>query len=425
VTTYDLVGLVTDLAGHATSATVTVTVSGTGPPTIVLSGHPRPTAYQNTSLLAGQVVEAADCQFECPTSVMQAVRLAGGSGVRWHAGEVLGAWPPSTSWSTMHDVYGMLLKGAANLTIEDAVFFNQGDSISFDSLGNDGFLVRRCLIKYSRDDGLENDFYATGTIEDCFFDGVYDGVSCQGYASPPDGSGKLVTMRNCLVRLQPMDAAYSGPVPNHNGFWKWKTDAPRLQLYNNIFRADAASQEGPSVNMSLFPWPGKQADASGNVLCWLGAGAGPPGEAVPPGWTVLTGQAALDAWSTAVTNWNAAHPFAQADLHAPLCSLFSPGIVGSTTLTGPVTLMATAIDDRAVVGVQFKLDGASLGAEVLAPTPYPITIKTIVGADRFTKYQFPWDSRSMLNGTYTLTATARDTAGHATTSTPVTVTVAN
>lgn len=399
--------------------------SSGGGSAVILTGHPRTTSYENTSLPAGQLIEAADCQFRCSTSVPIPVRLAGGANCRWHAGEVLGAFPPNTSWSTMHDSYGILVKGTTGLIIEDTVVFDHGDSISFDSLGNDNFIVRRCLLKYSRDDGLENDFYAAGTIEDCFFDGVYDGVSCQAYAGPPDGSAKVVTMRNCLVRLQPVDGVYSGAVPNHNGFWKWASDAPRLQLYNNVFRADSASQEGPSVNMSLFPWPGKQLDATNNVMCWLGAGAGPPGESVPVGWTVLTGQAALDYWNAAVTAWQTAHPYLQTDTHPPLCSLFQPGLTGPTTLTGTVTLIATAVDDRAVVGVQFKLNGVAIGAELTIPTPYAITIKGTQGFDQFTKYNLVWDSRTMVNGTYSLTATARDAAGNNTTSTGITITVSN
>jgi len=280
-------------------------------------------------------------------------------------------------------------------------------------------------MKYGRDDGLANDFYAAGTIEDCFFDGVYDGVSCQQYASPPDGSAKVVTMRNCLVRLQPMDAAFSGSVPNHNGFWKWASDAPKLQLYNNVFRADSVSQEGPSVNMSLFPWPGKQLDASNNILCWLGDGSGPPGEAVPTGWTVLTGQPALDQWNSSVATWQAAHPFTQTDIHPPICSLFQPGLAGSTTLTGMTTIIATAVDDRAVVGVQFKLTNVAIGAEVTGPTTYAFPIKSVQGYDRFTKYNLVWDSRTVANGTYTLTATARDAAGNSTTSAGISVTVSN
>jgi hypothetical protein len=61
-----------------------------------------------------------------------------------------------------------------------------------------------------------------------------------------------------------------------------------------------------------------------------------------------------------------------------------------------------------VQGVQFKLDGAALGAEDTA-APYAVT----------------WDTRPSANGTHTLTAVARDAAGNSRTSAAVSVTVAN
>ena len=73
-----------------------------------------------------------------------------------------------------------------------------------------------------------------------------------------------------------------------------------------------------------------------------------------------------------------------------------------------VTVSATAGDNVGVVGVQFKLDGANLGAEDTT-APYAVT----------------WNTTTATNGGHTLTAVARDAAGNTTTSAPVTVTVAN
>src|SRR5206468_1561051 len=96
----------------------------------------------------------------------------------------------------------------------------------------------------------------------------------------------------------------------------------------------------------------------------------------------------------------------------PVVSRWSPGLAGSSTLTGTVTLVATAVDDQALGGVQFALNGQPIGAEVsTAATP--------------AKFPLTWDSHGLANGTYTLTATARDVAGHRTTSAGVTVTISN
>ena len=80
----------------------------------------------------------------------------------------------------------------------------------------------------------------------------------------------------------------------------------------------------------------------------------------------------------------------------------------AATVSGTVTLTATATDNVGVAGVQFKLDGANLGAE-----------------DTTSPYSVSWNTTTVANGTHTLTAVARDAAGNTTTSPTVTVTVAN
>jgi hypothetical protein len=94
------------------------------------------------------------------------------------------------------------------------------------------------------------------------------------------------------------------------------------------------------------------------------------------------------------------------DTTPPSVSIITP--INGATVAGPVTVTASASDNVAVVGVQFKLDGAILGAEVLTP-PYSIL----------------WSTGGASNGTHTLTAVARDAGGNATTSAAVTVTVNN
>jgi len=144
-------------------------------------------------------------------------------------------------------------------------------------------------------------------------------------------------------------------------------------------------------------------------MVWLGPGSFP--EPLPSCFTVLTGQAGRDYWDRAVAQWKAAHPVL-VDMAPPIVSLWSPGLSGSSTLTGTVGLVATAADDQALVGVQFQLNGQSIGPEVsTAGSP--------------AKYTLGWDSHAAANGTYTLTAQARDAAGHTTTSDGVTVTISN
>src|SRR5206468_15422 len=81
-----------------------------------------------------------------------------------------------------------------------------------------------------------------------------------------------------------------------------------------------------------------------------------------------------------------------------------------STVSGTITVNAsvTIIGSLLVAGVQFKLDGANLGAQ-----------------DTSSPYSIPWNTTTVGNGSHTLTAMARDAAGNRTTSSPVTVTVSN
>src|SRR6266571_2724918 len=420
--------------GKNGASTITVTTPPPPPagscltqagPLVTLSGL-RSSTYETGSLAGTAKVDATTAQFLVDQGTNVPVRVGGGNGICWSGGEVLGQFPPSTDWSTMHDKYGMIPgsgSSANGIQIQNVTIFSYGDGISFDVQDDANWIIRNVHVKYSRDDCIENDFLNAGTIDSTFLDGCYDAVSAQEYSGSPNGNNNIVTISNSLLRLQSMDAVYGGAVPNHNAFWKWSTIGPSLALYNNVFRTDGPSREGNGAQMWMAPPPGKLADCRNNVMVWLGSGSYP--ETLPttfngqPCFTIMTGAAGLQYWNNAVAQWYAAHPDPLPDVAPPIVSLFSPGISGSTTLTGTVTIVATANDDRAVVGVQLQLNGQNIGAEV--------TQDGASGDDMFgpTHYALTWDSHGVANGTYTLTATARDAAGHSTTSAGVTVTVSN
>jgi len=79
---------------------------------------------------------------------------------------------------------------------------------------------------------------------------------------------------------------------------------------------------------------------------------------------------------------------------------------------GTISLEATASDNVGVVGVQFKRG-------------CPGTCVNIGAEDTGSPYAVNWDTTSVADGVYRLTATARDAAGNATTAANVTVTVDN
>jgi hypothetical protein len=96
-----------------------------------------------------------------------------------------------------------------------------------------------------------------------------------------------------------------------------------------------------------------------------------------------------------------------ADQSGPTVSLTAPA--ASAVVSGAsTTISSTASDNVGVAGVQFKLDGANLGAE-----------------DATSPYSMSWNTTTATNGTHSITAVARDAAGNTTTSTAVSVTVDN
>src|SRR5437870_2429319 len=93
------------------------------------------------------------------------------------------------------------------------------------------------------------------------------------------------------------------------------------------------------------------------------------------------------------------------DATPPTVSITAPA--AGATVAGTVTVSVSATDNVGVVGVQFKLDGANLGAEVTA-APYSVS----------------WNTTTATSGAHTLTATARDAASNTATATAsVTVTL--
>jgi len=94
------------------------------------------------------------------------------------------------------------------------------------------------------------------------------------------------------------------------------------------------------------------------------------------------------------------------DTVAPTVSVTAPA--SGATVFGTVPFRASADDDSGVAAVTFLVDGAQVGA-----------------ADMISPYSINWDTTTVADGSHSLTATARDAAGNLTTSTAISVVVAN
>jgi len=119
-------------------------------------------------------------------------------------------------------------------------------------------------------------------------------------------------------------------------------------------------------------------------------------------WTTNMSGGRQDAFIVKVPSQLLTSP--TSDTTPPAVAITAPAngsiVVGSTTVT------ATASDNIGVVGVQFKLDGANLGAEVMNPP-----------------YARSWVPSVTASGQHVLTAVGRDAAGNTRTSSPVSVIV--
>jgi len=103
---------------------------------------------------------------------------------------------------------------------------------------------------------------------------------------------------------------------------------------------------------------------------------------------------------------NEASAVVTSDTTPPTVNITSPA--NNATVSSVINVTADATDDVAVAGVQFKLDGANLGAE-----------------DTSAPYSVSWDTNTASNAVHELTAVARDAAGNSTTSSVISVTVFN
>src|SRR2546422_2826181 len=149
----------------------------------------------------------------------------------------------------------------------------------------------------------------------------------------------------------------------------WSSDVCSSDL-NNVFRVDQNSSE-----LYLAPPPGKLVDCANNVMIWLGSGPFP--EPLPltfngrTCYTLMTGQAGLDYWNAAVARWRADHPSLLPDIAPPVVSMFSPGIVGSTTLAGALSPTAAAPGELGAGRGRIPLPGPSHRAGNPTPPPPP------------------------------------------------------
>src|SRR5437763_80629 len=199
---------------------------------------------------------------------------------------------------------------------------------------------------------------------------------------------------------------------------QWTSDPVTVTVWNDHI-APSVSVSSPAAGAYLSGTISMTANASDNVgvvgvqfkVDGVNTGAEATSAPYSAPWNTLTATngshtvtaVARDAVGNTTTS---AAVTVTVDNAPPSVSISSPAAGASVSGTTMVT--ANASDNVGVVGVQFKLDGANLGAEVTAAP-----------------FQVSWDTKTATNASHVLTAVARDAAGNSTTSAAVTLTVDN
>ncbi len=374
------------------------------------------------------------------------VEITGSSGAQniiWDGGIIKGSIPQSWTWKQTHDD----LSGAGMIThnngfgewryvrihnVEDGVKARETPEYSNKSK----FLLRDCYMTAIRDDAIDNDRFEPGTVQDCLFDGIHTFISEQNEnvgSNDPIGAGEddTIYIKRSYVRLYPTNA-FDPVNDQYHGAGKWFKWQGRgvanhkLVVSDSVFAIGTTPRSGwGSLDIpSQVTWSG-----SNNYILWLGTPGNYKGPK-PSGATFLEGASAINKWITVRNKWLTDHglspqgfeadyspfnaPIQQVsgggggggDTTDPTISLAAPA--AGATVSGTISVTATASDNVGVVGVQFKRDGVNLGTE-----------------DTTAPYSTSWNTTAVANGSHTLTATARDAAGNTKTASVITVTVSN
>jgi hypothetical protein len=225
---------------------------------------------------------------------------------------VLGRYDRTWDWDRMHDLNN------AGIAFENARFTVDGIRIDNVTDGirprpGDGFVIKNVWLSFIRDDCVENDHLQGGLVADSLLDGCY--VAFSARPSPAklrsgfDGSAKVWTIRDSLVRLEPMPGPRGGTAADrgHGGFFKWhrwkepeRSLSPKLALHGNVFMVETTGQEG---GKRLGVPPDKLASCSNNTMVWLGPGEF-PGKLPADCFKVTTDRR---VWDDAVAAWRARH----------------------------------------------------------------------------------------------------------------------
>lgn len=232
-------------------------------------------------------------------------------------------------------------------------FFNLHDGVRFNSADN--WRIEHSWGEYTRDDCIENDEMASGSIYDVLFDGCYSGYSnrpsglTDDDGRPITGLDKTVTFEKVLLRMEMMPGPYKACERAHQYFDRARepytaSSCVERDVYGNgnIFKLHNQSDNTGGINPTFnlidsffvveqvqgstgkspadFPPESKIGLCENVTIVYLGEGPY-PGRLPPEGCYTLYDQEnrsiGLSLWQQKVTEWHARHPNLAKDRKEP------------------------------------------------------------------------------------------------------------
>lgn len=230
----------------------------------------------------------------------------------WKGGAVRRTNAHSETWTDAKHPNNTGIFAVGRAVIDGTRFDNTHDAIRPARGASEFWTVRNVWVSWNRDDCIENDWFASGLVEDSLFDGCYVFLSSRNkgvYASAQ------VTVRNSLIHLQDMPGPYGHNDPSvrgHGPLFKYKSDSPDLVLKDNVFLIDSCASTKHKIADCSRPeligfLPRKKLkECSGNVIVWGGPGRFPGKIPNDPSCVTVTTDRAV--WDRARDAWLAAHP---------------------------------------------------------------------------------------------------------------------
>ena len=342
--------------------------------------------------------------------------------------------PLSQSWSnSKHPNNAGVFFTGGRLTVDGGRFFNTHDAIRPardrpSGVGNGAFVVRNNWITFNRDDCIENDHARSGLVEDNLFDGCYSFISTR-QAGGSSGANETVTIRNNIIRMQPMPGPYGGSSSDlgHGLTFKMQAGSPGHIVENNIFYFERAPYHGEAGFPSAYV-----KTCRNNIVVWGGSGKFPG--VIPGGDSCARVTTDVSVFTKARAQWIADHPLVPRLPGDPftVSTSLSPKIVSvaaaePTPVPEPVpvptpkplqaTLMVSLSDDPD------KADGRPLDGLITEDQGFWVYLVTddtraktvsfdVTGFDRHTEGKAPWDigPRRYAVGDYAVKAIVIDTA---------------